>query len=330
MGQAGALGGGACNYPETGEAEKGGAGVGQGGARSEAAHGAVVEENATRRLGDSNGSYTGGVGRSSARTTQGMRDGGFNGKLASTEAGPDIGPESTSSEGGRQDRISTARFPHNGAAPSGSRVEPRHCHDGFGMPRNNDASWQRATRATESKSLGAAAAKGHFSAAPANSYPLRGSAPSASALGVSYAGGAGKPVAEPHLKTGGQPLVHSNRAASPNGMSDELLATLKALKIRRRHRFVVMRIDGTQVVAETVAPPKDGPGELRTALPYSDCRYGVYDQEIVTSDGRKANKLFFITWLPHNATPHNKVCAACRPWSTHGYLVQCVRCNLYP
>lgn len=142
----------------------------------------------------------------------------------------------------------------------------------------------------------------------ANAAATTATATAAPGLGISYAGGSGQAVAEGHLKTGGQPLVHANRAESPTGLSTDLQDTLKALKLRRRHRFVVMRIDGTQVVAEATGAPGEGPVQLRTALPYSDCRYAVYDQEIVTADGRKANKLFFFTWLPHNATPHNKVC----------------------
>ncbi|CAN0014426.1 unnamed protein product [Scytosiphon promiscuus] len=114
-------------------------------------------------------------------------------------------------------------------------------------------------------------------------------------------------VTEPHLKTAGQPLTHGNRAESPTGMSTDLQDKLKALKLRRKHRFVTMRIEGTEVVAETLGAPGEGPAQLKVALPYSDCRYAVYDQEIVTADGRKANKLFFFTWLPHNATPHNKM-----------------------
>lgn len=145
--------------------------------------------------------------------------------------------------------------------------------------------------------------------APASSVSGAAPRPSSSHVGLpeAFAGGAGRAVAEPHLKTGGQPLMHGNRAESPTTMSTDLTAKLKALKIRRRHRFVVMRIDGTEVVAETVGAPGEGPGELRVALPYSDCRYAVYDQEVVTTDGRKTSKLFFFTWLPHNSTPHNKV-----------------------
>ncbi|CAN0100979.1 unnamed protein product, partial [Discosporangium mesarthrocarpum] len=114
------------------------------------------------------------------------------------------------------------------------------------------------------------------------------------------------PPAEPHLRTGGQ-VLHTNKAESPVDMSQDLVDKLKGLKLRRRHRYLVMRIDGTQVVAESVGSPGDGPEELKAALPYSDCRYAVYDLEYLTHDGRKANKLLFFSWLPHNSTPHNKV-----------------------
>lgn len=101
--------------------------------------------------------------------------------------------------------------------------------------------------------------------------------------------------------------MHANRAEAPTGLSADLQDKLRALKIRRRHRFVVMRIDGTEVVDAGSGLPSAGPAELLASLPFSDCRYAVYDHEIVTADGRKANKLFFFSWLPHNATPHNKV-----------------------
>lgn len=45
-------------------------------------------------------------------------------------------------------------------------------------------------------------------------------------------------------------------------------------------------------------------------LPYTDCRYAVYDHEFTTSDGRIADKLFFLSWMPHNATPYSKMAYA--------------------
>jgi cofilin len=42
-------------------------------------------------------------------------------------------------------------------------------------------------------------------------------------------------------------------------------------------------------------------------MPYTDCRYGVFDQDYTTKDGRKASKLWFVSWLPMNATPYHKM-----------------------
>ncbi|CAM9413885.1 unnamed protein product [Choristocarpus tenellus] len=131
--------------------------------------------------------------------------------------------------------------------------------------------------------------------------------PASSARVVGYATPSVSQSTEPHLKTGGEVLIHTNRAESPVDMSSDLLEKLRLLKLRRRHRYVVMRIDGTQVVAESVGEPAAGPTELKESLPYSDCRYAVYDLAYTTHDGRKTNKLLFFSWLPHNATPHNKM-----------------------
>lgn len=190
---------------------------------------------------------------------------------------------------------------HQGSAVPTPVLEPPHVNGGGAFPSQAAAAAVPVPTGVEKREM---------DSSPVNA--TGGGAAAAAAAPVPPAAAAPPPpttttVTEPHLKTGGQPLTHGNRAESPTGMSTDLQDKLKALKLRRKHRFVTMRIEGTEVVAETVAAPGEGPAELRAALPYSDCRYAVYDQEIVTADGRKANKLFFFTWLPHNATPHNKV-----------------------
>lgn len=50
--------------------------------------------------------------------------------------------------------------------------------------------------------------------------------------------------------------------------------------------------------------------DLKALLPYTDCRYAVYDHEFKTHDGRITNKLFFLSWMPHNATPYSKMAYA--------------------
>ena len=45
----------------------------------------------------------------------------------------------------------------------------------------------------------------------------------------------------------------------------------------------------------------------RVRTPRAAARYAVYDHEFSTHDGRLASKLFFISWLPRNATPQAKM-----------------------
>jgi hypothetical protein len=47
--------------------------------------------------------------------------------------------------------------------------------------------------------------------------------------------------------------------------------------------------------------------EFKSKLPFASCRFGVFDQDYTTADGRPASKLWFLTWVPDNATPANKM-----------------------
>ena len=212
------------------------------------------------------------------------------------QGGPATDPESTRQEGNTEPPPPEPPLANGGGAFAPHAAEP----SVSGAPPEREGGASGETEGMDASSASpAAGAKSPATSSAVGPIPPAGAG--AAAAPVTTA------VTEPHLKTAGQPLTHANRAESPTGMSTDLQDKLKALKLRRKHRFVTMRIEGTEVVAETVAAPAEGPAELKVALPYSDCRYAVYDQEIVTADGRKANKLFFFTWLPHNATPHNKV-----------------------
>lgn len=269
------------------------------GATKEAARGVAFEENkvpgtaAALALNGLGGTYFAGNG--DVATAGGGGSGGSAAVLGGVRGSPVGDPESTPRQNNQQGADQHARryLQTNGGGTVGSVYTP------------ND----HVAAATQVGVEGLAAAAAPTAIGEENIMEVP--TPTASSAAAASASPAAAPVrttvTEPHLKTAGQPLTHTNRAESPSGMSKDLEDKLKALKLRRKHRFVVMRIDGTEVVAETAAAPAEGPGELRSALPYSDCRYAVYDQELVTADGRKANKLFFFSWIPHNATPHNKV-----------------------
>jgi len=88
--------------------------------------------------------------------------------------------------------------------------------------------------------------------------------------------------------------------------------TFTAFKIRRKHRFVIFKIDlETEAITVDLAGAKKGTmAEFKAALPYTDCRYAVYDYEFTTKDGRITDRLLFLTWMPHNATPYSKMAYA--------------------
>jgi hypothetical protein len=77
---------------------------------------------------------------------------------------------------------------------------------------------------------------------------------------------------EPHTKTGGEAVSHAVGGLVAAEMTDEAHAVLKDLKLKRKYRYFVMKIEGGSVVPDSTGPPKAGPAELRAALPFSDCR----------------------------------------------------------
>eukprot|EP00616_Rhizochromulina_sp_CCMP1243_P016942 CAMPEP_0118969466 /NCGR_PEP_ID=MMETSP1173-20130426/6559_1 /TAXON_ID=1034831 /ORGANISM="Rhizochromulina marina cf, Strain CCMP1243" /LENGTH=171 /DNA_ID=CAMNT_0006918711 /DNA_START=6 /DNA_END=518 /DNA_ORIENTATION=+ len=116
---------------------------------------------------------------------------------------------------------------------------------------------------------------------------------------------------ENHLKTGGEQREYSTKAKA--GTIDPACADVyEQFKIRRKHKFVVYRIDAESeaVVVDIASAKKATFQEFQAALPYTDCRYAVYDYEYTTPDGRIADKLFFLSWMPHNATPYSKMAYA--------------------
>ena len=47
--------------------------------------------------------------------------------------------------------------------------------------------------------------------------------------------------------------------------------------------------------------------DFKNALPFTDSRYAVFDQEYKTHDGRATSKIWFVSWFPSNSTPYNKM-----------------------
>jgi cofilin len=79
----------------------------------------------------------------------------------------------------------------------------------------------------------------------------------------------------------------------------EVVRELKRLETRRKHRFLLLRLDdGDQVALDATAPLSASFDDLMHALPASECRFVMYDHDFAAS-GRP--KLFFITWIPQDS-----------------------------
>ena len=118
-------------------------------------------------------------------------------------------------------------------------------------------------------------------------------------------------VVENHLKTGGEQQEYTQRVVAAS-VDEGCTETFQQFKIRRKHKFVTFKIDldSSKIVVDAAGAKKATLDDLKSALPYSDCRYAVYDHEFTTPDGRITGKLFFLSWMPHNATPHAKMAYA--------------------
>jgi len=119
-------------------------------------------------------------------------------------------------------------------------------------------------------------------------------------------------MSENHLKTGGEHLVDSNKVDSTAAaeINPRVLELFQELKLMRKHRFLIFHITDIDINIETIGERNKSFDDMKALLPYTSCRFIIYDYEYETNDGRKASKLFLITWIPNNSTPHNKMAYA--------------------
>jgi len=89
-------------------------------------------------------------------------------------------------------------------------------------------------------------------------------------------------------------------AASGMAVSDECKLKFMELKRKKAFRFIVFKIDekAQQITVEKFGGPEATYEEFASALPESDCRYGVYDFDFTTDDNCQKSKIFFIAWSP--------------------------------
>eukprot|EP01041_Mallomonas_annulata_P002134 gene2134-4164_t len=110
-----------------------------------------------------------------------------------------------------------------------------------------------------------------------------------------------------HLKTGGEILEFKDEATGSHNINPECATVFSALKIRRRHKFIIYKIGEVDIHLDYASERNATFSDFSKALPYTECRYCVYDHEYKSPDGRDQSKLWFICWFPKNSTPHNKM-----------------------
>lgn len=94
-------------------------------------------------------------------------------------------------------------------------------------------------------------------------------------------------------------------------MNDEAVEAFNAFKLHKAphdNRYFVYKIrNDEEIVVDTFGDKSKTYDDFCAALPPTECRYGVFDLDFTTSDGRLGNKLVFISWSPDTAKIKNKM-----------------------
>lgn len=67
---------------------------------------------------------------------------------------------------------------------------------------------------------------------------------------------ANKGSAENHLKTGGETLEFQNKIEVTNKVSDACLETFQAMKLRRKHRYIIYKLGDEEIEVESTGERK--------------------------------------------------------------------------
>mmetsp|Transcript_11368 Transcript_11368/g.16908 ORF Transcript_11368/g.16908 Transcript_11368/m.16908 type:complete len:142 (-) Transcript_11368:147-572(-) len=95
-------------------------------------------------------------------------------------------------------------------------------------------------------------------------------------------------------------------------VSDTLISEFNSFKLKKEpfnHRYYIYKIsdDGTEIVVDTFGERSKTYDDFVACLPPNECRYGLFDLDYETADGRPSSKLIFIAWTPDTAKIKNKM-----------------------
>lgn len=79
-------------------------------------------------------------------------------------------------------------------------------------------------------------------------------------------------------------------------MSSECVDAFQAMKLRKKSKYIIFNLnkEKTEIIVEKVSPQSEYEAFLGD-LPEAECRWGVFDLEYDTDDGKRT-KLVFIHW----------------------------------
>ena len=89
-------------------------------------------------------------------------------------------------------------------------------------------------------------------------------------------------------------------AATGVKVADEVQGQFNEMKLGRIDtRFILYKIADGKIITDVVGGAKATTtfDDFTAALPPTEGRYGVFDCDYETNDGRPGNKLVFISWL---------------------------------
>ncbi|CAM9453937.1 unnamed protein product, partial [Ectocarpus sp. 12 AP-2014] len=94
-------------------------------------------------------------------------------------------------------------------------------------------------------------------------------------------------------------------------VNDEAVEMFNAFKLHRAphdNRYFIYKIENdAEIIVDTFGDKTKTYEDFTACLPPNECRYGVFDLDFTTRDGREANKLIFISWSPDTAKIKNKM-----------------------
>lgn len=93
-------------------------------------------------------------------------------------------------------------------------------------------------------------------------------------------------------------------------VSQSCFDLFQEIKIRKKHRYVIFKIEDWELQIVKIGDRNASFENFLADLPFSDCRFAVYDHERMKNDqygARKAEKVFLVTWQPVPAPTHLKM-----------------------